>query len=177
METTPFPDAWLKRLAESYGGRGGGDKDLRSQSPVKVRTYLAHPRRSRSLGGPAPQVRRIQVVRRSPPLRAPAAPRQQAEGARLPLARPGLQPALGLGNLAPSRSSHPPSAWLRAAGPAAGRKPAAAGAPRAPAARRACGRPGQLRSFAAARSGDARAQRTTRLPEGWGWGWGSKTRS
>lgn len=56
---------------------------------------------------------------------------------------PGLQPALGLGNLARPRRSHPPSARQRAAGPAARRKPTAAGVPPEPAARPACGRPGQ----------------------------------
>lgn len=89
--------------ADNAGGKRvesrGGDRDFASKSVVKLRTCPARPRSYR-----APQVRGVQVVSWAPPLRAAAAPRPQAEGARLPLVRPASARRSLPRNLAPSRS-------------------------------------------------------------------------
>lgn len=74
-------------------------------------------------GRNCPQVKRVQVVRSIPPLRAPAAPRQQTEGARLPLPRRVCSPRSFASNLAPSRLLAPASASRENAGhPSPGRR-------------------------------------------------------
>lgn len=67
-------------------------------------------------GRDRPQVKRVQVVGSTPPLRAPAAPRQQAEGARLPLPRRVYSPRSLASNLAPSRPLAPAPASPENAG-------------------------------------------------------------
>lgn len=120
-------------------------------------------------GRNCPQVKRVQVVRSIPPLRAPAAPRQQTEGARLPLPRRVCSPRSFASNLAPSRPLAPASASRENAGhPSPGRRrssraSACSGRPPGP------GKPLPARSASATGAsafwrGDSRAPRTPHTP-------------